>query len=354
MDSRYLRAFLAVAENGGISAAAEHLGYAQSSVSDQLRSLERELGVRVLCRKSNGTSLTPAGSRLLPYARKMVDLEAQLRQAAGSERPTIRVGALEALVSDWLPELLTALSTLPSASEEASLVRSPAAPSLADGVEWNLSIGTHSALATQLESGQLDVVFSVSNAKSPAPAPSTVIAHDRAILVASPDHPLARKDAITVADLQAASFIVKDRNCYCGWLFDQFSRDFTPNLQVDMVTGSSLALRRMVGHGRGIALLPSFSVTQDIADGDLVPLHLEQSPDIPPEALLTLADLNIMARWRTGLDKAELPLHALLRLAKRNPPPLPDLSDYPAPQTPVIAPPAARTTIVRPPAVRSA
>src|SRR5436853_233914 len=69
MDTRLLRAFLTVVETGGISAAAEKLGYAQSSVSDQLRGLERDLGVPVLHRTSVGTVPTEAGARLLPYAR---------------------------------------------------------------------------------------------------------------------------------------------------------------------------------------------------------------------------------------------------------------------------------------------
>ena len=63
MDTRQLRAFLTVIETGGISAAAERLGYAQSSVSDQLRGLERDLGVQVLSRTSVGTVPTEAGTR---------------------------------------------------------------------------------------------------------------------------------------------------------------------------------------------------------------------------------------------------------------------------------------------------
>src|SRR5690242_16662606 len=58
VDSRRLRAFVMVAELGGITAAADRLGYAQSSLSAQLRSLETELGVAVLRRTNAGVSLT--------------------------------------------------------------------------------------------------------------------------------------------------------------------------------------------------------------------------------------------------------------------------------------------------------
>src|SRR5579859_472794 len=74
MQARHLRAFLAVLECGGIAAAAQQLGFAQSSVSDQLRGLEQELGVAVLHRTSTGTTLTPAGERLAPLAREWLEL----------------------------------------------------------------------------------------------------------------------------------------------------------------------------------------------------------------------------------------------------------------------------------------
>ena len=80
MEARHLRAFLAVLECGGIAAAAERLGFAQSSVSDQLRGLEQELGVAVLRRGSTGTAPTPAGERLAPLARQWLELDARLRR----------------------------------------------------------------------------------------------------------------------------------------------------------------------------------------------------------------------------------------------------------------------------------
>jgi DNA-binding transcriptional LysR family regulator len=87
MQDRHLRAFLAVLECGGIAAAAQRLGFAQSSVSDQLRGLEQELGVAVLRRTSTGTAPTAAGERLAPLAREWLDLDERLRrEVAGPGR----------------------------------------------------------------------------------------------------------------------------------------------------------------------------------------------------------------------------------------------------------------------------
>ncbi|MCZ0994436.1 LysR family transcriptional regulator [Streptomyces noursei] len=87
MDSRYLRAFVAVVEHGGISAAAQELGYAQSSVSAQLKRLEAELDATVLVRAGTGATLTDAGRRLLPHAREALELDERMRRAARGERP---------------------------------------------------------------------------------------------------------------------------------------------------------------------------------------------------------------------------------------------------------------------------
>jgi DNA-binding transcriptional LysR family regulator len=68
-----LRAFLAVVEHGGFTAAAEHVGRTQSAVSLKIRKLEEALGKPVFVRNAHRTALTPAGELLLGYARGLVE-----------------------------------------------------------------------------------------------------------------------------------------------------------------------------------------------------------------------------------------------------------------------------------------
>ena len=68
MDLRELRAFVAVVEEGGVSAAARRLHLSQPALSQTIRVLERELGVELLVRTSTGTSPTAAGRTLLEEA----------------------------------------------------------------------------------------------------------------------------------------------------------------------------------------------------------------------------------------------------------------------------------------------
>src|SRR5262249_20075543 len=86
MDVRQLRAFVTLVDVGSMTAAAQALGVAQSTVSEGLLALERVLGTRVMVRQRGaaGARLTPAGAALLPYARNVLTglEEAQIAVAA--------------------------------------------------------------------------------------------------------------------------------------------------------------------------------------------------------------------------------------------------------------------------------
>lgn len=75
-ETDQLRTFVTVADSGSLSAAAPRLFLSQSSVSEQLRKLEERAGVPLLTRGKKGAALTPAGARLLDYARRILSLNA--------------------------------------------------------------------------------------------------------------------------------------------------------------------------------------------------------------------------------------------------------------------------------------
>lgn len=296
MDSRHLRAFLAVADHGGISAAAGRLGYAQSSVSDQIKGLERELGVTLLNRASTGAVLTESGARLLPYARQMLDLDTQMRRAAAGMRPTLRIGALETLATQWLPELIAALG------------RGAGGPGTSADV--TLTVAGRDRLAEDLAAGRLDAAFVFEQRADRSPGPRSVVVHDQAVLVAAPRHPLAGAAPLHAPALRDAELLVFEAGRSFESLFDRFGRGVFATGHVGVTTGSPAALLRLLALGRGIALMPYMAAAREIAAGRLVLL------DFPPG----LAPVGIEARWRPGLGDAERAWQALLRLAKRNQP----------------------------------
>ncbi|MGE3672902.1 MAG: LysR family transcriptional regulator [Polyangiaceae bacterium] len=108
-------AFLAVMQQGSLSAAARALGVAQPTVRRQLERLEAELGVVLFTRSPNGLTPTELAFSTLPYAESMASMARALVRATSApdveERGTVRVGASEVIGAEVLPSILAELIT---------------------------------------------------------------------------------------------------------------------------------------------------------------------------------------------------------------------------------------------------
>lgn len=138
-----LRAFIAVAETGSFTAAAEVIARSQSAVSQKIIRLEEILGLRVFERTSRALTLTPDGERLLVGARKMmVHFDTFMRDF--KEPATVnllRLGVSENLVPTQLPKLLSRFTKL------------------YPDIRLELTTGLSNDLFTDYEAGRLDVVI---------------------------------------------------------------------------------------------------------------------------------------------------------------------------------------------------
>ncbi|MDX3231107.1 LysR family transcriptional regulator [Streptomyces sp. ME19-01-6] len=292
MDTRYLRAFVAVADRGGISAAAKELGYAQSSVSAQLKRLEADLGAAVLVRAGTGATLTEAGQRLLPYAREALELVERMRRAALGDRPRLRIGCQESLAHVWMPELLAALEY--------------GAAGPGSGADVELTVLNRQRLEQAFRDGEFEVTFQYDNGARVL-GPHTVVGHDRTVLVAAPGHPLAGRERVTPKQLLGYDFLVAERGCTAEMLVDRFGRDLLAGARLTMVQGSLSALLRLTGHGHGVSLLPRLAALRELEQGELVELRLTEP----------LRPVSIVAQWHPRPGLAERSLHAVLDLARR-------------------------------------
>jgi len=107
VELRHLRYFVAIAEAGSVSRAAEKLFIAQPPLSVQVRQLEEDMGTALFVRHAKGVRLTGAGEALLPEARSLLDRAARLREAVRGAGDGVRlsIGYVPSAVSTVLPSL---------------------------------------------------------------------------------------------------------------------------------------------------------------------------------------------------------------------------------------------------------
>jgi DNA-binding transcriptional LysR family regulator len=142
MELRHLRYFVAVAEELHFRRAAERLYVAQPAVSEQIRKLEAELGVRLFDRTHRSVLLTASGKALLAEARRVLQLAEAAQHAARSASEATRARLRVGYVPDVLP------SSVPRALQHLS--------SAGTGIEVSLETGTPLGLVAGVRDGAVD------------------------------------------------------------------------------------------------------------------------------------------------------------------------------------------------------
>lgn len=112
LDPRLLRAFVAIVDARGFTLAAQRLAMTQSTISQQLARLEEQLGTALIDRAARPVAPTPAGERLLGYARRLLALHEEAETALGDPAGTaaLRIGLAEDLVSADMAALFGAFA----------------------------------------------------------------------------------------------------------------------------------------------------------------------------------------------------------------------------------------------------
>ncbi|MGC1169467.1 MAG: LysR family transcriptional regulator [Candidatus Acidiferrales bacterium] len=197
MELRHLRYFLAVAEAGSLTVAAEReLHTSQPSLSRQIRDLEDEVGAQLLTRKARGIELTPAGRVFLDHARSVLSqVEAAgeaARRITRPARPCFVMGFLTGHELTWMPEAIKILrDELPNVDV---MISSQYSPLLADG----LSKGKIDAAFLRREKGVPGLAF-------------RLLVKEPLMAILPSDHRLARQQAISPRDLADEPFVIVSR-----------------------------------------------------------------------------------------------------------------------------------------------
>ena len=281
MELRQLRIFDAVVRHRTVTEAATAMAMAPSSVSEQVRALEKSLGVALFERSPKGMRLTAAGERLLSWARRLLDQAEQARREVTGQRGELRLGALETIAAHHVPIVLARLT------ERRPDVHVVVRPSVSrDDLLVDLTAGRLDA-ALLLDTGSVlgDLGFPL------PPRPLTFLDVDSIplTLVAAPGHRLVGRAKLSPADLAGEQLLVNVPNCSFLMAADKIIGTGPERVQV----GAVAVMRAWAEQGLGIALLPEFAVSTALTSGTLTKL------DFPTP------DMSLRLIWRS--DRESLP-----------------------------------------------
>ena len=272
-EVRQLRAFVALVEQGSVTAAAQTLAVAQSTMSEALSSLERAMGTPLFLRRrgSRELLLTEAGEALLPHARSVLAQIATAHVAVASvatgARARVAIASNESLSTYILgPQLHMLRRQWPNTTFEVTVM-------MCAGVR----IG--------VESGEYDLGMILEPTDDAAPvnvAERTIISADVPLIIfAQPSHPLART---------APAFVRRDALGQCRLYISDAAGDFhllvRRYLERDGLpgphihpTGSVESVKRSVlGDARAIGLLPAYALADEMRDRRVVALRVKPIP----------------------------------------------------------------------------
>jgi LysR family hydrogen peroxide-inducible transcriptional activator len=245
MEIHQLRYFLAVADEGNFSRAAEKVRVAQPSLSQQIQKLEAEVGQPLFDRLPRTVVLTEAGRCLLEFARKILTDVADARRCVdelkGEVGGRLGVGAIPTIAPYVLPSLIGKFQKrYPKVSLE-----------IVEDVTENI--------ARRLEDGELDVAFASTCNDGPT-IERYSLGQEALLLLLPKEYPLAKKKQVNWSDLKSEKFLLlHEINC----LSQQVSELLAANrLQADLaLKGAQLGtIAGLVAAGMGVALVPEMMV----------------------------------------------------------------------------------------------
>ncbi len=253
MTITQLNTFLKITEQGSFSAAANSLGYAQSTVTTQIKQLEDELDCQLFDRLGKTIIPTPQGKRLIAYAEKILQLEREIHlEVSDEEEPTgiLKIGVSESLCYNRIPEFLMEYNK-----------RVP-------GIEIQLTFITHDTFPDMLQKGELDLVYTLNPEMEDERLTMLYKKEEALSFFVSPDHPLVGKK-ITEKDLEGYPLLLTGHNCsFRQMLLSDLSKcgvEPKPFLE----TSSKEVLKQFASNGLGVAFIPDMTADKEMKKGML-------------------------------------------------------------------------------------
>jgi DNA-binding transcriptional LysR family regulator len=265
VEVRHLAALEAIARTKSFSQAAALLGYAQSAVSQQIATLEKAVGHKLVERPGGPrpVSLTPAGEVLLRHAShitaRLGAVKADLDALAAGEAGTLRVGTFQSASSRLLPPTIARYRdqwpqiTVELQNEQAS-----------------------SLLEDLVRAGQVDLAFSDNSGLMP-PLMATEVIQDPYVVMVPPDSPLAAEDEIDLRMLDGERLISGSSANTCELRVQSLLDRAGAAPHIVFRSDDNLTTQRLVAAGLAVAIVPLLAVELFVPDSAVTVLPIAAS-----------------------------------------------------------------------------
>jgi len=240
-DTKDLRLFVGVAEDGSLSRTAERQHLSLAALSARIKALEAQAGQALLYREARGVRLTPPGEAFVHHARGVLRQVAQLRvdlqEYGGGLRGHVRVFANTTAVTDFLPEILPGfLANNPRVNVD--LQEKPNAEIARGVLDGRADIG--------IVAGQVDLLG----------LQAIHFSTDRLVLVTAKNHRFSRQPSIAFADTLDEDAVGMNQHSTLQKFLSQVTEKLGKPLKLRIQLSSFDAMCRMIGAGVGVGIVP--------------------------------------------------------------------------------------------------
>ncbi len=271
MELRQLKTFITIARTMSFTKAAAELGYAQSTITGHIQSLEDELGILLFERLNKQIKLTKDGEDLLTYADQILRLSAEAQDQISSPanpKGTLTIGTAESLCTHRLPIVFKTFRA-----------RYPR-------VDLSFRFDTCAHYQTYLRKNEADAIFILD---VPVHDPELIAHHlfeEPMVLITSPDHALAGRPSVSPQDLHGQPMVLTDSDCSYRRIFESILTQAGVKPASVIGINSTEVMKRFVMDGWGIGFLPQVTVIPELQSSQLVSLPWD-GPDFHIHAQLT-------------------------------------------------------------------
>jgi DNA-binding transcriptional LysR family regulator len=264
VDLNYFYTFKEVVRWGSYTRTGEALGYAQSSVTTQIKKLEQHYRVRLFERAGGRMRLTQSGEELYYYVGKILALTEEAEEKLSKEsnlRGTLRIGTVESLAAYFITPYIKQVKE--KHPELKILLEAGLCPNLTEGT---------------LE-GKFDISIILDRYREHHELTTIPIREERLVMVSAADHRLQAMDEMDLKELSEETVILTEEGCPYRVLLEQLLQKEGVQPKSVISFSSLEAIKQCVADNLGIAILPEIAVKNEIGSGKVVelPFHHEQA-----------------------------------------------------------------------------